>query len=49
MHKIVQCKLQSSLEKEMPDVHAVLRKGWGTRDAVANWKSQRVKKKSISA
>ena len=36
MLKILQARLQQSMNQELPDVHARFRKGWGTRDQIAN-------------
>ena len=36
MLKILQAKLQLYLNQELPDVQARFRKGWGTRDQIAN-------------
>ena len=36
MFKIIQAKLQQYVNHELPDVQAELRKGWGTRDQIAN-------------
>ena len=36
MLKILQARLQQYVNCELPDVQAVFRKGWGTRDQIAN-------------
>ena len=36
MLKILQARLQQYVNHELPDVQAGLRKGWGTRDQIAN-------------
>ena len=36
MLKILQARLQQYVNHELPDVQAVFRKGWGTRDQIAN-------------
>ena len=36
MLKILQAKLQQYVNLELPDVQAGFRKGWGTRDPIAN-------------
>ena len=36
MLKIIQARLQQYMNHELPDVQAVLRKGRGTRDQIAN-------------
>ena len=36
MLKILQARLQQYVDHELPDVQAGLRKGWGTRDQIAN-------------
>ena len=52
MLKILQARLQQFVNCELPDVHAGLRKGRGTRDQIANihWnieKSKGVPEKNI--
>ena len=46
MLKILQARLQQYMNNELPDVQAEFRKGWGTRDQIANicgsWKKQRI-------
>ena len=54
MLKILQARLQHYMNHEFPDVQAGLRKGWGTRDQIANirWiieKAREFQKISISA
>ena len=54
MLKILQARLQQNVNRELPDVQAVFRKGRGARDQVANihWiikKSREFQKKSTSA
>ena len=34
--KILQARLQQYVNRELPDVQAGFRKGWGTRDQIAN-------------
>jgi len=36
MHKILQARLQQNMNRELPDVQAVFRKGRGTRDPMVN-------------
>ena len=36
MLKILQARLQQYVNRELPDVQAGFRKGWGTRDQIAN-------------
>ena len=36
MLKILQARLQQYMNRELPDVQAVFRKGRGTRDQIAN-------------
>ena len=36
MLKILQARLQKYMYRELPDVHAGIRKGRGTRDQIAN-------------
>ena len=36
MLKILQARLQQYVNPELPDVQAGFRKGWGTRDQIAN-------------
>ena len=36
MLKILQARLQQSMNRELPDVHAAFRKGKGTRDQIAS-------------
>ena len=36
MLKILQARLQQYMNREFPDVQAGFRKGWGTRDQIAN-------------
>ena len=36
MLKILQARLQQYINHELPDVQAEFRKGWGTRDQIAN-------------
>ena len=53
MHKIIQIRLQRYINWEIPDRQAVFKKGWGTRDHIANvhWiikKERGFKKKKIS-
>ena len=36
MLKILQARLQQYMNRELPDVQAGFRKGWGTRDQIAN-------------
>ena len=36
MFKILQARLQQYMDWELPDVQAGFRKGWGTRDQIAN-------------
>ena len=36
MLKILQARLQQYMNHELPDVQAGFRKGWGTRDQIAN-------------
>ena len=36
MLKILQARLQEHMNCELPDVHAIFRKGRGTRDQIAN-------------
>ena len=36
MHKILQTRLQQNMNRELPDVQAVFRKGRGTRDQMVN-------------
>ena len=36
MLKIIQARLQQYMNCELPDVQAGVRKGWGTRDQIAN-------------
>ena len=36
MFKILQARLQQYMNREFPDVQAGFRKGWGTRDQIAN-------------
>ena len=36
MLKILQARLQQYVNRELPDIHAVFRKGKGTRDQIAN-------------
>ena len=36
MLKILQARLQHHMNCELPDVQAVFRKGWGTREQIAN-------------
>ena len=36
MLKILQARLQQYVNHELPDVQAGFRKGWGTRDQIAN-------------
>ena len=36
MLKILQARLQQYVKRELPDVQAGFRKGWGTRDQIAN-------------
>ena len=36
MLKILQARLQQCVNWELPDVQAELKKGWGTRDQIAN-------------
>ena len=36
MLKILQARLQQYINQELPDVQAGFRKGWGTRDQIAN-------------
>ena len=36
MFKILQVRLQPYMNGELPDVQAGVRKGWGTRDQIAN-------------
>ena len=52
--KTLQARLQQYLNRKLPDVQAGFRKGWGTRDQIANicWiikKSKSFRKTSISA
>ena len=54
MLKILQARLQQFMNRELPDVQAVFRKGRGTRDQIANicWiikKNESSRKTSISA
>ena len=54
MLKILQARLQQSVNRELPDVQAGFKKGRGTRDQIVNicWiieKARELKKKSISA
>ena len=39
MLKILQARLQQYMNRELPDVQAVFRKGRGTRDQIANIRS----------
>ena len=39
MLKILQVKLQQYVNLELPDVQARFRRGWGTRDQIANIRS----------
>ena len=45
MLKILQAKLQQYVNHELPDVHAGIRKGRGTRDQIANicWIMEKVR------
>ena len=36
MLKILQARLQGYMNHELPDIQAGFRKGWGTRDQIAN-------------
>ena len=36
MLKILQDRLQQYMNRELPDVQAGFRKGWGTKDQIAN-------------
>ena len=36
MLKILQARLQQYVNRELPDIQAGFRKGWGTRDQIAN-------------
>ena len=36
MLKILQAKLQQYMNHELPEIQAIFRKGWGTRDQIAN-------------
>ena len=49
MLKILQARLQQYVNRELPDVQAVFRKGRGTRDQIANICWQKFRKTSISA
>ena len=54
MLKILQARIQQYVNRELPDVQAVFRKGRGTRDQIANicWitkKQENSRKTSISA
>ena len=51
MLKFLQARLQQYVNRELPDVQAVFRKGRGTRDQIANihWIIEKASKTSISA
>ena len=54
MFKILQARLQQYVNRDLPDVQAVFRKGRGTRDQIANihWimeKAREFQKESTSA
>ena len=46
MLKIPQARLQQYMNQELPDVQAEFRKGWGTRDQIANihWIMEKARK-----
>ena len=46
MLKILQARLQLYMNRELPDVQAGFRKGWGTRDQIANSTGSSKKQKS---
>ena len=46
MLKILQARLQQYVNRELPDIQAGFRKGWGTRDQIANihWLMEKARK-----